>query len=70
MDKAKVTVIEGAGAAMTSTGTGHYFDQAVFDLHYLRLSMRAQRLALEAEMASAGIEVDAAGRVTLKAVGG
>ncbi len=66
----KLTVVDGTAAPAPGKGEGHYFDQAVFDLHYRQLSLKAQRLALEADLAAAGIEVDADGKVTLRTVKG
>lgn len=68
MDRKSLTVHEGDLPPAPEAGTGHYFDQAVFDLHYRKLALKAQRMALEADMAEAGFEVDAEGRVTLKSV--
>jgi len=66
--KPKLTILDGDAAPAAERAEGHYFDQAIFDLHYRHLSLKAERMAIEADLAAAGIEVDATGKVTLKAV--
>lgn len=55
-----------ASGLPAAAGPGRYFDQAVFDLHFVLLSARARRLAAETELP---FSVDQDGRVTLKPCG-
>lgn len=67
-DRRDFTVHAGDPPPAPSSGTGHYFDQTVFDMHYRLLSARAQRMAEGEDWSGGAFEVDALGNVTLKAV--
>jgi hypothetical protein len=47
-------------------GPGRYFDQTLFDLHFVLLAARARRLAADMDQP---FSVDPSGRVTLKTKG-
>jgi hypothetical protein len=47
-------------------GPGRYFDQTLFDLHFVLLAARARRMAAEMDQP---FSVDPSGKVTLKAKG-
>lgn len=70
MDKTErtFTVHDGDATPAPKAGTGHYFDQAIFDMHYVLLSARAQRMADAPDWADGAFDVDAQGNVTLRAV--
>lgn len=55
-----------ADAPADPQAAGHYFDQAIFDLHYLLLSARAERLAAHGEFEDLPFSVDRLGNVTLR----
>lgn len=68
-DKRTLTVHDGERPPAPAAGTGHYFDQAVFDIHYRLLSDRARRMAEAEDWRGGAFEVDAQGNVTLKVAG-
>lgn len=47
-------------------GPGRYFDQTLFDLHFVLLAARARRMAADMDQP---FSVDPSGRVTLTAKG-
>jgi hypothetical protein len=67
-DRGDFTVHAGDPPPAPGAGTGHYFDQTVFDMHYRLLSARAQRMAEGADWSGGAFEVDTLGNVTLKAI--
>ena len=65
-DTRKFTVLDNALPPAPEAGSGHYFDQTVFDMHYRLLSLRAQRMAEGEDWSDGGFDVDAQGNVTLR----
>lgn len=68
-DRRDFKVHDGERPPAPAAGTGHYFDQAIFDIHYRLLSARAQRMAEGEDWRDGAFEVDAQGNVTLKVAG-
>lgn len=54
------------GGAASVGGKGRYFDQTLFDLHFVLLAARARRMAADMDQP---FSVDPSGRVTLTAKG-
>lgn len=67
--KPRFTVHDGDAPPAPQAGTGHYFDQTIFDMHYRLLALRAQRMAGSAPFEDTGFTVDEQGNVTLTGTG-
>lgn len=67
-DRRDFTVHECEPPPAPEARTGHYFDQAVFDMHYRLLSARARHMSDVESWSDGAFDVDAEGNVTLKAV--
>lgn len=65
MSKTQNSAMAAQPADASGADVGHYFDQAVFDLHYKLQIMRARAMLLQAEQRKL-FEVDEQGNVLIK----
>jgi hypothetical protein len=66
MSQSQVGGVADVGGLADVGGPGRYFDQTLFDLHFVLLAARARRMAADMDQP---FSVDPSGRVTLTAKG-